>query len=32
LAYDSFQKLSAYGTAILVDQTSNMTAGALLLQ
>ncbi|WP_121354874.1 sulfate adenylyltransferase subunit 1 [Flavisolibacter nicotianae] len=32
IAFDSFQKLSADGTAILVDQTSNMTAGALLLQ
>ena len=32
LAFDSFQKLSTNGTAILIDQTSNMTAGALLLQ
>ncbi|MDQ3276697.1 MAG: GTP-binding protein [Bacteroidota bacterium] len=32
LAYDSYEKLSANGTAILIDQTSNMTAGALLLQ
>lgn len=32
LAYDAYQKLSANGTAILIDQTSNMTAGALLLQ
>lgn len=32
IAFDSFQKLSADGTAILIDQTSNMTAGALLLQ
>ena len=32
LAYDSFEQLSANGTAILIDQTSNMTAGALLLQ
>ena len=32
LAYDSYQKLSTNGTAILIDQTSNMTAGALLLQ
>jgi sulfate adenylyltransferase subunit 1 len=32
LAYDAYQQLSANGTAILIDQTSNMTAGALLLQ
>ncbi len=32
LAYDAYTKLSANGTAILIDQTSNMTAGALLLQ
>jgi sulfate adenylyltransferase subunit 1 len=32
LAYDAFQNLSANGTAILIDQTSNITAGALLLQ
>ncbi|RYZ25292.1 MAG: sulfate adenylyltransferase, partial [Sphingobacteriales bacterium] len=32
LAYDAYQKLSANATAILIDQTSNMTAGALLLQ
>ena len=32
LAYDAFQHLSANGTAILIDQTSNITAGALLLQ
>lgn len=32
LAYDSFESLAANGTAILIDQTSNMTAGALLLQ
>lgn len=32
LAFDAFQKLSANGTAILIDQTSNITAGALLLQ
>jgi sulfate adenylyltransferase subunit 1 len=32
LAYDSFATLSTNGTAILIDQTSNLTAGALLLQ
>ncbi len=32
LAYDAYTELSANGTAILIDQTSNMTAGALLLQ
>jgi sulfate adenylyltransferase subunit 1 len=32
LAFDSFEQLAANGTAILIDQTSNMTAGALLLQ
>lgn len=32
LAYDAYTKLSSNGTAILIDQTSNMTAGALLLQ
>jgi sulfate adenylyltransferase subunit 1 len=32
LAYDVYTKLSANGTAILIDQTSNITAGALLLQ
>lgn len=32
LAYDSYQNLGANGTAILIDQTSNMTAGALMLQ
>ena len=32
LAYDSYQTLTSNGTAILIDQTSNMTAGALLLQ
>ncbi len=32
LAYDSYDELAANGTAILIDQTSNMTAGALLLQ
>jgi len=32
LAYDVFQQLSANGTAILIDQTSNITAGALLLE
>jgi sulfate adenylyltransferase subunit 1 len=32
LAFDSYEQLASSGTAILVDQTSNMTAGALLLQ
>ena len=32
LAYDAYTKLSSNGTAILIDQTSNMTSGALLLQ
>ncbi|HEU4901263.1 MAG TPA: GTP-binding protein [Flavisolibacter sp.] len=32
LAFDVYTKLSANGTAILIDQTSNITAGALLLQ
>lgn len=32
LAYDAYQKLASFGTAILIDQTSNITAGALLLQ
>jgi sulfate adenylyltransferase subunit 1 len=32
LAFDGFQTLATNGTAILIDQTSNMTAGALLLQ
>lgn len=32
LSFDAFESLSANGTAILIDQTSNMTAGALLLQ
>ena len=32
LAFDTFQKLSTNGTAILIDQTSNITAGALMLQ
>lgn len=32
LAYDAYNKLSSNGTAILIDQTSNSTAGALLLQ
>lgn len=32
LAYDVYTKLSSNGTAILIDQTSNITAGALLLQ
>ena len=32
LAYDPYEELAANGTAILIDQTSNMTAGALLLQ
>jgi sulfate adenylyltransferase subunit 1 len=32
LAYDAYQSLPANGTAILIDQTSNNTAGALLLQ
>lgn len=32
LAYDPYTELSSNGTAILIDQTSNMTAGALLLQ
>jgi sulfate adenylyltransferase subunit 1 len=32
LAFDAYDQLAANGTAILIDQTSNMTAGALLLQ
>ncbi|GAA4732136.1 sulfate adenylyltransferase subunit 1 [Flavisolibacter ginsenosidimutans] len=32
LSYDAYTKLSSNGTAILIDQTSNMTSGALLLQ
>jgi sulfate adenylyltransferase subunit 1 len=32
LAFDSYQKLGSNGTAILIDQTSNMTSGALMLQ
>jgi len=32
LAFDSYKKLNATGTAILIDSTSNMTVGALLLQ
>jgi sulfate adenylyltransferase subunit 1 len=32
LAFDSYEGLAANGTAILIDQTSNITAGALLLQ
>lgn len=32
LAYDAYTTLSSNGTAILIDQTSNMTSGALLLQ
>jgi sulfate adenylyltransferase subunit 1 len=32
LAFDAYESLSSNGTAILIDQTSNMTAGALLLQ
>jgi sulfate adenylyltransferase subunit 1 len=32
VTYDSYEQLSSNGTAILIDQTSNMTAGALLLQ
>jgi sulfate adenylyltransferase subunit 1 len=32
LAFDAYDHLAANGTAILIDQTSNMTAGALLLQ
>lgn len=32
LAYDGYAKLPATGTAILIDQTSNGTAGALMLQ
>jgi sulfate adenylyltransferase subunit 1 len=32
LAFDAYGQLAANGTAILIDQTSNMTAGALMLQ
>jgi sulfate adenylyltransferase subunit 1 len=32
LAFDSYEGLPENGTAILIDQTSNITAGALLLQ
>lgn len=32
LAFDAYQQLPANGTAILIDQTSHMTVGALLLQ
>ncbi|HUC81274.1 MAG TPA: GTP-binding protein [Flavisolibacter sp.] len=32
LAFDAYQKLASNGTAILIDQTSNITAGALMLQ
>ncbi|HVK97945.1 MAG TPA: hypothetical protein VM368_09010, partial [Flavisolibacter sp.] len=32
LAYDTYAELPNNGTAILIDQTSNMTAGACLLQ
>ncbi len=32
LAFDSYKTLQATGTAILIDPTSNMTVGALLLQ
>ena len=32
LAFDSYKNLQATGTAILIDPTSNMTVGALLLQ
>lgn len=31
LVYDSFDKISAYGNAILVDETSNSTVAAVLL-
>lgn len=32
LSFDSYQNLPANGTAILIDQTSNMTVGACLIQ
>lgn len=32
LAFDSYESVPANATAILIDQTSNMTAGACLLQ
>jgi len=32
LAYDSYEKLSANGCAILIDETSNSTVAAVLLQ
>lgn len=32
LVYDSYEKLGANGSAILIDETSNMTAAAALLQ
>ena len=32
LSFDSYQKLPSNGTAILIDQTSNMTVGACLIQ
>jgi len=32
LAYDAYAELPSTGTAILIDQTSNITAGALMLQ
>jgi sulfate adenylyltransferase subunit 1 len=32
LSFDAYQKLPANGTAILIDQTSNMTVGACLIQ
>jgi sulfate adenylyltransferase subunit 1 len=32
LVYDPFQKLQANGSAILIDETSNSTVGAVLLQ
>jgi sulfate adenylyltransferase subunit 1 len=32
LAYDPYRELAANGTAILIDQTSNMTVGACLIQ
>jgi sulfate adenylyltransferase subunit 1 len=32
LVYDSYKKIGANGAAILIDETSNMTAAAVLLQ
>jgi sulfate adenylyltransferase subunit 1 len=32
LVYDSFEKLRANGTAILIDETSNSTVAAVLIR